>query len=132
MLWERRLLKESLPKAGSEKLFPSIPQPPLNHLPVKVSELSGPLVTAGASVRLDTPNNIPISPIHANVDKSEIADLFQNANAHSPYDGKVWPGMEHVQIGDWVQILAERKKLNRNNEVVCDKEYSIWEPIHNN
>jgi hypothetical protein len=50
---------------------------------------------------------------------------------YSSYYGKVWPGMERVQIGDWVQILAERKKLNRD-EIISGKEYYIWELIHNN
>jgi hypothetical protein len=48
---------------------------------------------------------------------------------YSSYFGKVWPGMERIEFGDRVQILAERKKLNRN-EIISGKEYYIWEIIH--
>ena len=48
---------------------------------------------------------------------------------YSSYFGKVWPGMERIEPGDRVQILAERKKLNRN-EIISGKEYYIWEIIH--
>ena len=37
--------------------------------------------------------------------------------------------MERIAPGDRVQVLAERKKLNRN-EIVSGKEYYIWEVIH--
>ena len=50
---------------------------------------------------------------------------------YSSYFGKVWPGMERVKIGDRVQVLAERKKLNRD-EIISGKEYYIWEFTHNN
>lgn len=49
---------------------------------------------------------------------------------YSSYFGKVWPGMERVKIGDRVQVLAERKKLNRN-EIISGKEYYIWELTYN-
>ena len=50
---------------------------------------------------------------------------------YSSYFGKVWPGMERVNIGDRVQVLAERKKLKRD-EIISGKEYYIWEFTHNN
>lgn len=50
-------------------------------------------------------------------------------NRYSSYYGMVWPGMEHIQEGDRVSLLAERNKLNRN-ELVGGKQYYIWELIH--
>ena len=37
--------------------------------------------------------------------------------------------MERIEPGDRVQILAEKKKLNRN-EIMSGKEYYLWEIIH--
>ena len=50
---------------------------------------------------------------------------------YSSYFGKVWPGMESIEPGDMVQILAERKRLKRD-EIISGKEYYIWEIVHNN
>ena len=50
---------------------------------------------------------------------------------YSSYFGKVWPGMESIEPGDIVQILAERKRLNRD-EIISGKEFYIWEIVHNN
>lgn len=55
----------------------------------------------------------------------------RGSHRYSSYYGKIWPGMERIQHGDRVQILAARKKLNKN-EVFSGKEYYIWELIHNN
>ena len=52
-------------------------------------------------------------------------------NRFSSYYGKVWPGMEHIQEEDRVEVLAERNKLNRN-ELFSGKQYYIWELIHRN
>ena len=49
-------------------------------------------------------------------------------HVYSSYYGLVWPGMERIQIEDWVHILAERNKLNRN-ELITGKRYYIWELI---
>ena len=50
---------------------------------------------------------------------------------YSSYYGKVWPGMERIQVEDRVQMLAERSKLNRG-EILTGKQYYIWELIHEN
>jgi len=50
-------------------------------------------------------------------------------HVYSSYYGLVWPGMEHIRIDDWVHVLAERNKLNRN-EFITGKRYYIWELIH--
>lgn len=47
----------------------------------------------------------------------------------SSYYGKVWPGMERIQLGDQVDLLVERDKLNKN-ELIGGKRYYIWELIH--
>jgi hypothetical protein len=52
-------------------------------------------------------------------------------NRYSSYYGKVWSGMEHIQEGDRVNVLAERNKLNRG-EIISGKQYYIWELIHRN
>ena len=39
--------------------------------------------------------------------------------------------MESIEPGDMVQILAERKRLNRD-EIISGKEFYIWEIVHNN
>ncbi len=36
-------------------------------------------------------------------------------NRYSSYYGMVWPGMEHIQEGDRLEVLAERNKLSRND-----------------
>ncbi len=48
---------------------------------------------------------------------------------YSSYYGKVWPGMERIQPGDRVDLLAERNRLNKN-EFINGKRYYIWELIH--
>lgn len=48
---------------------------------------------------------------------------------YSSYYGIVWPGMERIHAGDQVNLLAERKKLNRN-ELIVGKQYYIWELTH--
>jgi hypothetical protein len=48
---------------------------------------------------------------------------------YSSYYGKVWPGMERIQPGDRVDLLAERNRLNKN-EFIVGKRYYIWELIH--
>lgn len=50
---------------------------------------------------------------------------------YSSYYGKIWPGMEYIQEGDRVSVLAERNKLNRD-ELISGKQYYIWELIHRN
>ncbi len=45
------------------------------------------------------------------------------------YYGKVWPGMERIQAGDQVDLLAERNRLNKF-ELITGKRYYIWELIH--
>jgi hypothetical protein len=52
-------------------------------------------------------------------------------NRYSSYYGKVWPGMENIQEGDTVNVLAERNKLSRD-ELIRGKEYYIWELVHRN
>ncbi len=52
-------------------------------------------------------------------------------NRYSSYYGKVWPGMEHIQEGDRVSVLAERNKLSRD-ELISGKGYYIWELKHRN
>ncbi len=52
-------------------------------------------------------------------------------NRYSSYYGKVWSGMEHIQEGDRVNVLAERNKLSRG-EIISGKQYYIWELIHRN
>ncbi len=49
----------------------------------------------------------------------------------SSYYGKVWPGMERIQRGDRVDLLAERNRLNKN-EFIAGKRYYAWELIHRN
>jgi hypothetical protein len=48
---------------------------------------------------------------------------------YSSYYGKVWPGMERIQAGDQVSLLAERKRLN-TNELITGRQYYIWELTH--
>ena len=50
---------------------------------------------------------------------------------YASYYGKLWPGMERIQLADRVQLLAERNKLNRG-ELLTGKQYYIWELIHEN
>ena len=50
---------------------------------------------------------------------------------YSSYYGKVWQGMERIQPGDRVDLLAERNRLNKN-EFIAGKRYYIWELIHRN
>ena len=50
---------------------------------------------------------------------------------YSSYFGKVWPGMESIEPGDMVQILAERKKLNRKITSTLNGLFSISERISN-
>jgi hypothetical protein len=50
---------------------------------------------------------------------------------YSSYYGKVWPGMERIRVKDYVHILAERNKLNRD-EFISGKSYYIWELVHDN
>ena len=52
-------------------------------------------------------------------------------NRYSSYYGKVWSGMEHIQEGDRVSVLAERNKLSRG-EFISGKQYYIWELIQRN
>ncbi len=52
-------------------------------------------------------------------------------NRYSSYYGKVWPGMENIQEGDTVNVLAERNKLSRD-ELIRGKQYYIWELAHRN
>jgi hypothetical protein len=54
----------------------------------------------------------------------------RGTHVYSSYYGKVWPGMEHISIGDRIEVLAERNKLNRN-EFISGKRYYIWELFHN-
>jgi len=48
---------------------------------------------------------------------------------YATYFGKVWPGMRLLQPGDRVDLLAEKKRLNRNR-LIKGKQYYIWELIH--
>lgn len=48
---------------------------------------------------------------------------------YSSYYGKVWPGMELIEQGDRLVVLAERNKLNRD-ELITGKRYYIWELVH--
>ena len=50
-------------------------------------------------------------------------------HVYSSYYGIVWPGMERIRLDDWVHVLAERNKLNRD-ELITGKRYYIWELIH--
>ena len=50
-------------------------------------------------------------------------------NRYSSYYGIVWPGMEHIQLGDQVDLLVERNKLNKN-ELISGKHYYIWELMY--
>jgi len=52
-------------------------------------------------------------------------------NRYSSYYGMVWSGMEHIQEGDRVNVLAERNRLSRG-ELITGKQYYIWELIHLN
>jgi len=62
---------------------------------------------------------------------SFFIESHRGINRYSSYFGKVWPGMERIEPGDKVRILAERKRLNRD-EIISGKEYYIWEMVHNN
>jgi len=48
---------------------------------------------------------------------------------YSSYYGKVWPGMKLLQAGDQVDLLAEKKRLNRN-ELIEGKSYYLWELVY--
>lgn len=50
---------------------------------------------------------------------------------YSSYYGKVWPGMERIQPGDRVDLLAEGDRLNKY-EFIVGKRYYIWELVHRN
>ncbi len=52
-------------------------------------------------------------------------------HSYSSYYGKVWPGMELIQHGDLIDLLAERNRLNKN-EFIQGKSFYIWELIHRN
>lgn len=54
---------------------------------------------------------------------------YHRINKYSSYYGKVWPGMEQINTGDNVNILAERNRLNKN-ELFEGKSFYIWELIH--
>jgi len=58
-------------------------------------------------------------------------DVKGITNRYSSYYGIVWPGMENIQEGDTVNMLAERNKLSRD-ELISGKQYYIWELIHRN
>lgn len=49
---------------------------------------------------------------------------------YSSYYGKVWPGMESVNIGDEVKMLAEKKRLDKY-ELLEGKSFYIWDMVHN-
>ena len=53
----------------------------------------------------------------------------QGTHRYSSYYGKDWPGMERIQIGDRVNLLAEKNRLNKN-ELFSGKQYYIWEMDH--
>ncbi len=50
---------------------------------------------------------------------------------YSSYYGTVWTGMERIQVGDVVDLFAERNRLNKN-EFMQGKSFYIWELIHQN
>ncbi|MHC4270165.1 MAG: hypothetical protein ACYSWS_09030 [Planctomycetota bacterium] len=58
-----------------------------------------------------------------------LIESKHGAHRYSSYYGKVWPGMERIQVGDTVDVLAEKDRLNRN-EFINGKRYYIWELIH--
>ncbi len=58
-----------------------------------------------------------------------LIESKHGTHRYSSYYGKVWPGMERIQVGDTVDVLAERDRLNRN-EFISGKHYYIWELIH--
>jgi hypothetical protein len=63
--------------------------------------------------------------------KSTLFQIKSDSGTHvySSYYGVVWPGMERIRTDDWIRVLAERNKLNRN-EFITGKKYYIWELIH--
>ena len=65
---------------------------------------------------------------HGKATRLQIESEY-GTHRYSSYYGKVWPGMEHIQPGDRVDLLAERNRLNKN-ELIDGKRYYIWELIH--
>jgi hypothetical protein len=65
---------------------------------------------------------------HGNATNLQLESGY-GIHRYSSYYGKVWPGMEHIQPGDQVNMLAEKDKLNKN-ELIGDKRFYIWELIH--
>lgn len=56
-------------------------------------------------------------------------ESVHGTNRYSSFYGIVWPGMERIQLGDPIDLLAERNKLNKN-ELITGKRYYIWELIY--
>ena len=65
--------------------------------------------------------------------KATILQIKSEYGTHRywSYYGKVWPGMERIQSGDRVDLLAERNRLNKN-EFIEGKRFYIWELAHQN
>ena len=53
----------------------------------------------------------------------------EKTSRYSSYYGKLWPGMERIQVEDSVRVLAERNKLNKN-EILTGRQYYLWELVH--
>jgi len=48
---------------------------------------------------------------------------------YSSFYGKDWPGMERIRVGDRVDLLVEKNRLNKN-ELFSGKQYYIWELVY--
>jgi len=66
-------------------------------------------------------------------ERAAYLKVTSNIGTHrySSYYGKVWPGMERIQIGDRVDLLAEKNRLNPHKPVTGNQ-YYLWELVHNN
>jgi hypothetical protein len=54
----------------------------------------------------------------------------EGIHRYSSYFGEDWPGMEYIRIGDRINLLVEKNKLNKR-ELITGKEFYMWELIHN-
>lgn len=53
----------------------------------------------------------------------------QGPQRYSSYFGIVWPGMQSIAVGDYVEMLVERDRTNKN-EMFTGKRYYFWELVH--
>jgi len=58
-----------------------------------------------------------------------IIESQPGTHRYSSFYGKDWTGMERIQAGDRVALLAEKDRLNKN-ELFSGKQYYMWELVH--